>query len=73
MIESLPILQPNADRRARTMTRCHERLERRRRKQARLEQRNARGLGFEPVVVAGLCVLHLIAVASDIIRIRGMS
>jgi hypothetical protein len=73
MIENLPQLSPDAARAARTLERCHERLARHRHQQAQVEQHAGRHFIYERVFVAGLCVVHLIAVAGDILRMRGSS
>jgi hypothetical protein len=71
MIETLPQLTPDGTRAGRTLERCHQQLARHRRTQAPAEQRAERGQVFERALVAGLCVLDLIAVAGEILRLRG--
>lgn len=59
MIEQLPILSPDASRRDRTLARCH----------ARLERRRAKSFIIERAVVAGACVMYLVAMAADVLSI----
>jgi len=64
MIQPLPLLTPNAQRGRRTITRCHERLARRRKRLG-----SAAGgtdttyLAVERAFIGGLCVLYLSGVA----------
>ena len=70
MIEDLPRLTPDASRRAKTIARCHDRLAARRRKiEARNRPSGARALGAERLLVGGLCVAYLIAMAGDLLAI----
>ena len=69
MIESLPLLTPDALRRAKTIARCHDRLAARRRKIETRHRRGARALGAERLLVAGFCVAYLIAMAGDLLAI----
>ena len=70
MIDNLPLLTPDASRRARTMARCHDRLAARRRKiEARHRPPAQRGARLERLLVAGLCVAYLIAMAGDLLAI----
>jgi len=70
MIEKLPLLTPDASRRANTITRCHDRLAARRRKiEARNRPSGARALGAECLLVGGFCVVYLIAMAGDLLAI----
>ena len=67
MIENLPLLTPNAARGARTVTRCREELARRRRAlDAQQQQPKLKVLAVERTLVAGACVLYLIAAARHI-------
>ncbi len=54
MIESLPLLTPNAQRGQRTIARCHERMARR---------RKPTYLAFERAFILGFCVVYISGVA----------
>jgi hypothetical protein len=70
MIENLPLLTPDASRRARTVARCHDRLAaRRRRIEARNRAPKTRAPSTERLLVAGFCVAYLIAMAGDLLAI----
>ena len=70
MIENLPLLTPDASRRAKTIARCHNRLAARRRKiEARSRPSSARTLAAERLLAAGFCVAYLIAMAGDLLAI----
>jgi hypothetical protein len=70
MIETLPILTPDAGRSKRTRARCHERLARRRARAERSAKRaSVRYLAVERALVGGLCMMYLSAVALTAIRI----
>jgi hypothetical protein len=71
MTTHLPLLAPHAGRTARTLERCHERLAQQRRKREHAERQTEGGPAYERVLVTGVCVLDLIAVAGEIIRARG--
>ena len=78
MIEELRLLAPDEMRGARTMARCHRQLARRRLAQARrkpaLPKRpaaDAHGLAIERGLFVSMCVVFLIAVASDVLRVFG--
>jgi hypothetical protein len=58
MIETLPMLTPNPQRCERTLTRCHERLARRR----------FNYLAIERALIGGLCVLYISSVAAVAIQ-----
>ena len=68
MIENLPLLTPDAARADRTLARCHESLASRRR---RVEAASVQPRSFliERALVAGVCVVYLIAMAGDLARI----
>ncbi len=72
MIESLPLLTPDAQRGARTIARCHRRLTRRRQQlEGAASRANARYLAVERVLVLGLCVIYLSGVAILAIQMLG--
>lgn len=66
MIENLPMLTPDAARGVRTMSRCRDRLARRRRK---AEARNRRATTVEHLLLAGVCVVCLVAMAGNVLSI----
>lgn len=69
MNDTLPVLTPNQARTDRTLARCHDALARRRRRvEARAHLRSKSYL-FERIVVAGVSVVYLIAVAGDILSV----
>lgn len=63
MIETLPLLTPNAQRGERTIARCHERLARRRKRLEGAKRTSARYLAVERVLIGGFCVIYLSGVA----------
>lgn len=64
MIQSLPLLTPNAQRGQRTIARCHERLAwRRQRLEPAVRSRNTRYLAVERALIGGLCVIYISGVA----------
>ena len=63
MIETLPLLTPNAGRGKRTIARCHERLARQRKRLEANVCANARYLAVERVLIGGLCVIYISGVA----------
>jgi hypothetical protein len=70
MIEDLPILRPDAARGANTIARCHDRLAARRRKIERRQRQPDQGTAaVERLVLAGLCVVYLVAMAGDVLSI----
>ncbi len=72
MIETLPLLTPDASRSANTMARCHNRLAaRRRRIEARSRPPSQRGVAMERLMLAGLCVVYLVSMAGDVLSIIG--
>jgi hypothetical protein len=62
MIEQLPVLEPDTDRNARTLDRCHEKLNRRRGDARWLVERNTL-LGFGAIYLSSLA-FHVIPVLS---------
>jgi len=72
MIEDLVPLAPDASRTANTIARCHDRLATRRRKiEARHRAPKPRPLGAEHLLVAGFCLVYLVAMAGDLPAIAG--
>ena len=75
MIEKLAHLTPSAARGERTKSRCHERLTARRRKiESRNQPSNRRtAIMVERLVLAGVCVVCLAAMAGEVLSIvRGL-
>ena len=78
MIEELRLLAPDEMRGARTMARCHRQLARRRLAQARRKPASpkpaasgAQGQAIERGLFVSMCVVFLIAVASDVLKVFG--
>jgi hypothetical protein len=72
MIETLPLLTPDAARGARTRARCHDVLAaRRRRIEAQNRPPSPPALAAERLLVAGLCAIYLISMAGNVLRITG--
>ena len=70
MIENLPRLTPDASRSASTMARCHARLAAHRRKiEARNRPPDQKGATAERLLMAGFCVVYLVAMAGDLLAI----
>ena len=69
MITSLPVLESDDARTARTRARCHHRLAALRRRIESRQRPSPLALTAERVVIAGLCVVYLIAMAGNILRI----
>lgn len=64
MIGPLPVLTPNPQRSKRTLTRCHERLARRRRPRNTTRGRSdTTYLAIERALIGGLCVVYIAGVA----------
>jgi len=55
----LPLLTPDAARSERTISRCHDRLTRRRKRLEAARHTNARYLAIERAVIGGLCVVYV--------------
>ena len=66
MIQSLPLLTPNAQRGQRTVARCHERLARRR---AVVRRGNTTYLAVERALIGGLCLIYISGVARVAIQL----
>ena len=72
MIENLPLLTPDASRSANTMARCQARLAARRRKiEARTRPPGQSVIAVERLLLAGLCVVYLVAMAGNVLSIVG--
>jgi len=73
MIEDLPLLMPDAARSARTAAKCHDRLAARRQKPASPNRAgiDSRRRVVERLLVAGFCVVYLIAMAGEVLAIVG--
>ena len=70
MIENLPILTPDAARGVRTMSRCRDRLARRRRKaEARSRRATRRAITVEHLLLAGVCAVCLVSMAGNVLSI----
>ena len=70
MIENLPVLTPDAARRAHTMARCHDRLAAgRRRLESRKRAPNSNVPAVDRLLAAGLCVAYLVSMANNILRV----
>lgn len=69
MIEQLPILTPDAARSERTRMACRKRLERRRRRLERQADANHTGFAAERAVLAGFCVVFMVSVVSNVVRV----
>jgi hypothetical protein len=64
MIQSLPLLTPDAQRGQRTIARCHERLARRgKRLGAAVRRGNTTYLAVERAFIGGVCVVYISGVA----------
>ena len=73
MIENLPVLMPDAARGAHTIARCHDRLAaRRRRIEARTRPTTSRtAIKIERLLLAGVCVAYLVAMAGQLFSVAG--
>jgi hypothetical protein len=70
VIENLVRLTPDASRSSKTIARCHDRLAtRRRRIEARNRAPKPRPLGAEHLLVAGFCLVYLVAMAGDLLAV----
>jgi hypothetical protein len=68
VIETLPLLTPNAERSARTIAGCHARLARRRKRIEAVKHANTTYLAVERAFIGGLCVIYMSAVVLVAIR-----
>ena len=66
MIDRLPILQPDEARAARTLSRCHQALARRRIETRRPPQ--PKRIDAERAVLTGLGVMYLISIVGSVVR-----
>ena len=69
MIEHLELLAPDASRNAKTIARCHDRLAARRRQLEVCDRAPGTRVRAERLLVAGLCVAYLVAMAGDLLAI----
>ena len=70
MIENLPVLAPDGERGARTMSRCHERLAARRRKvESRTRRPRWTTVTVEHLLLASVCAAYLVAMAVNVLWI----
>ena len=69
MIEDLPLLTPDPARSARTVAKCHDRMAARRPIEARRRPPGPKPIVVERLLVAGLCVVYLIAMAGEVLAI----
>ena len=69
MNDNLPLLMPDAARSARTVARCHDALARRQRRVEAATRARAKALLVERLLVAGLSVVYLIAMANDLVNL----
>ncbi len=60
MIETLPLLTPDAERGRRTVSRCHNRMARQR---TVVRRRNTTYLAIERALVGALCLIYISGVA----------
>jgi hypothetical protein len=72
MIDNLQPLLPDTARGARTIARCHERLSARRRHAEARNQAAARVFTADRLLVAGVCVVYLLAMAGDLLAVAAM-
>ena len=73
MIENLPLLTPDASRRANTVARCHHKLAaRRRRIEARHRPPGQRTVAMERLLLGGLCLVYLISMAGNVLPFIGL-
>lgn len=64
MIETLPLLTPHPERSERTLTRCHERLARRRNARNTADAASTGNyLAIERALIGGLCLVYIAGVA----------
>ena len=73
MIDDLPLLAPDAARRALTRARCHQRLATRRQYiESRTQPANPKTVVAERLLFASVCVVYLIAMAGNVLRLIGL-
>lgn len=65
-MDRLPVLQPDPERTARTLARCQQALARRRVEMTR--PRESAGAAWERAVLTGLCVVYLISIVGNVLR-----
>lgn len=70
MTDNLPMLTPDAARGARTLARCHARLEAHRHElEAQAARANQRAATAERLILAGASLAYLVAMAGNVLRI----
>jgi hypothetical protein len=70
MTETLPPLTPDPARGARTMARCHARLEAHRRKiEERARTPHPKAIAAERLVLAGACFAYLVSMVGNLLRL----
>ena len=69
MIENLPSLSPNPSRAARTVARCHDRMALHRRRLESAATPSPRGTSVERILVGGVSVIYLAAVAAVVLQV----
>jgi hypothetical protein len=70
MIENLPSLTPDAARGARTMSRCHSRLEAQRaRLEAKARKPGPKVIAAERLVLVGACFAYLVSMVGNLLQI----
>jgi hypothetical protein len=70
MIDTLPLLTPNASRGKRIVARCHERLERRRREiEAAQRKPSPRAIVIERAITGAFCAIYAATVILNALRV----
>jgi hypothetical protein len=70
VIDTLPLLTPDASRSTRVVARCHEKLERRRRRiEGAQRQPRPRTMTIERAIAGAFCVIYAAAVISNALRV----
>ena len=69
MNEPLPLLAPDSARGERTRARCHDRLAARRRRVEARSRPNPGAVAVERLVLAGVCLVYLISMAGNVLRV----
>jgi hypothetical protein len=69
MIETLPLLTPDATRSATTMARCHDELAARRRRIEARHRPPGLSVAVERLLIAGLCAVYLVSMTGNVLQI----